>query len=222
MNRLLYISRWVMAVLLLLLLAVASAMAQDVVYQGQTTILDVEEVPGETYVWDMYNDSSVNFAITDGTAVTDGDVEFVGTRDGAMVNVNWKEPGIYFYKVTGLDAAGCTMNVKVGIMKVIEAKPTAVITSPDPDWICVGEAMNLEVIFTGTGPWEFTYTDGVDSYTVTAPETPYLLTVKPQVPTQYWITGVKDTYGSNDKESNRVWVIVYPKPESSRIYPYEQ
>ena len=221
MSKLLYIQRLVIAVLLLLL-AVAPVMAQNVVYEGQTTTLDVEEVPGETYVWDLYNDSTVDYAITDGTAVADGDLEFVGTPDGSMVNVNCKVPGTYFYKVTALDAAGCTMNLEIGILKVIEAKPTAVITPPDPDWICVGESMALEVIFTGTGPWEFSYTDGVNSYLHSAPESTYLLPVSPKVPTQYWITGVKDKYGSNDKESDKVWIIVYPKPESSRIYPYEQ
>jgi hypothetical protein len=197
-------------------------MAQESVYLGETSTLSVDQKGADTYVWELYSDSTVNFALESGDPSPMDYAEFIGPNDGSMVYVQWKKPGIYFYKVTGLDAAGCTMNLKIRKMIVKEAIPTAVITPPDPDWICEGESMPLEVIFTGTAPWEFSFTDGTAVQSLTATESPYKLSVKPQVPTQYWITSVKDKYGHNEAESQKVWIIVYPRPESSRIYPYEE
>lgn len=222
MSRLKYIDRLIVAVLLLLLLAVAPAMAQDSVYMGETITLSVEQIGADSYQWELYSDSTANFAVEPGEPSPTAYAEFVGPSDGPMVSIQWKKPGTYFCKITALDAAGCAMNLKIKKIKVKEALPTAVITIPNPDWICVGETMPLEVIFTGTAPWEFTFTDGVTVQTITVNESPYVLPVKPMVPTQYWITSVKDKYGHNDAESDKQWIFVYPKPESSRIYPYEE
>ena len=89
-----------MAVLLLWLLAVVPAIAQNVVRQGNISELSVEEMPGDTYGWELYNDATVNFVVVPGTAVADGDAEFVGGYIGPTVNVLWNEPGLYFVKVT--------------------------------------------------------------------------------------------------------------------------
>ena len=61
-----------------MLSALAPAMAQtvvnqNVVYQGETTTLEVDSLTGDTYSWELYNDSTVNFATATGTAVADGD-----------------------------------------------------------------------------------------------------------------------------------------------------
>jgi len=111
-----YIERKVIAVLLLLLLALAPAMAQNVVYQGDTTPLAVEQKGADNYVWQFYSDSTVNFAVTPPDAAAYA--EFVGGNTGAEVNVLWKEPGTYFFKVTARDATNFTMNLKKGKIKV--------------------------------------------------------------------------------------------------------
>ena len=110
--------------LLLWLLAVVPAIAQNVVRQGNISELSVEEMPGDTYGWELYNDATVNFVVVPGTAVADGDAEFVGGYIGPTVNVLWNEPGLYFVKVTARDVSGCTNNVKIIIIEVIHDQIT--------------------------------------------------------------------------------------------------
>lgn len=225
MKKLAYIGRLVKAVWLLLLLAVAPAVAQNVVFEGEITTLSVEQMEGDTYLWELYNDSMVNFAIAVGTAVADGDADFVDTNTGSIVHVKWKEPGIYFFKVTAYDKDKCAMNLKIGKIKVIAAKPTAIITSPNPDWICMGDSLSLEIIFTGIGPWEFTYTDGQKKESLQAVKSPFVLRVSPKEQTTYWITSVKDHLGNGNDETldpEKIVISVYNKPRSSKIYLKKQ
>jgi len=139
MKKLLYIARYkTTAVLLLLLLALAPAMAQNVVYQGQITQLGVEQIPGETYEWELYRDSTVNFAVVPGDCPA-SDAGFVGGNKGADVRVEWKEPGMYFFKVTAWNVSGCTSNLGIGKVKVLPSIPKAVI-KVNTTVICMGEA----------------------------------------------------------------------------------
>lgn len=219
--------RWAISVaaLLLCLFAGHKAGAQTVVYQGETTTLTVEEVPGETYVWELYSDSTVDFAITNGDPSPAAYAEFTGPNDQPTANVLWKEAGTYFVKVTALDAAGCTNNLKVIIIRVLPPLPAAVITAGPA--VCIGEDITLSVALTGTGPWDFTYTDGISEWTVNVPdtsETPpeiiHILTITPgpAVTTEYWVTTVTDRYGTNAVPSERTTQQVDPLPTPSNIY----
>lgn len=118
MFRSLYIVRLVLVVLLPMLLSLAPAMAQTVVYQGTTTPLSVAQVAGDSYVWEIFSDPNVNFATVPGNCPPTS-ANFVGGNTGTSVVVEWLQPGIYFYKVTARDAALCTMNFKIGMFKVI-------------------------------------------------------------------------------------------------------
>ena len=220
MNRLLHdIERLALVVLLPLLMAMAPAMAQTFVYQGDTTPLSVVQVPGDTYQWELYSDGTVNFATTPGNCPVTSAV-FVGGSTGPGVNVQWLKTGTYFFKVTAWDATNCTNNLKIGIIIVKDALPTATIMPPAA--ICKGETASLEVVLTGTGPWNVTFTDGVTSWTVTAiTSTPYLLTVNPKATSSYWVTQVTDQNGTNSVPSASVVLQVNPKPASSKIYLYQ-
>jgi len=227
MIRHLYIARYqALAVLLLLLLALAPAMAQNVVHKHVTnkneiTELSVDSVPGETYVWELYSDSTVNFAVVSGITSSNTFAEFVGSNAGAKVSVKWKEIGTYFYKVTALNASGCTNNLAVGTMKVLPPLPEGTIATTD---ICSGDPAILTVDLTEVGPWSFTYTDGTTTWTETnVSDTPWTVTVipGPNTNTDYWITSVTNPNGTNIRPSVKVTQIVYPKPKSSVIYLYE-
>lgn len=128
MNRLLHdIVRLMLVVMLPLLFALAPAMAQTVVYQGETTQLNIVEVSGNTYEWELYSDLTVDFAKTPGNCPASA-ASFVGSNTTASANVNWLLPGIYFYKITVRDATQCVMNFKLGMIKVISADLKAIIT----------------------------------------------------------------------------------------------
>ena len=223
MKQLLYIERLAIAGLLLLLLALAPAMAQTPVRTGETTTLAVDQFPGENYEWEFYSDSTVDFAVTlpDNLPAY---VEFVGGNIGSSVNVLWKIPGTYFFKVTASDASGCTVNFKMGKIKVILGVEVK-ITPPTVE-VCEGDTVKLELNFIGTAPWSFTYT-GTDikgvitTKTVTnVTETPYTLTIYPgpTKTTDYTIISVSDKYGTNKKPSNTVTQIVNPLPLPNTIY----
>ena len=198
-----------MAVLLLMLLALAPAMAQNVVYQGQTSTLAVEQKPGDTYEWELYDNGTVNFATTPGNCPVTS-ANFVGGNIGTSVNVQWLKPGTYFFKVNARDVTGCTTNIKIGIMLVKEALPTVVIAPHDA--ICEGDIASLEITLTGKGPWKITITDGLTSRIVTGiTDSPYMLAVKPNVPSWYWISEVTDQNGTNTKPSGKIWIRSVPK-----------
>ena len=219
MRQALYNVRLALAVLLPLLLAMAPAMAQTVVYEGETSSLTVVQVPGDTYQWELYNDGTVDFATTSGNCPVTS-AQFVAGNIGSSVIVKWLKAGTYFFKVTASNGSDCTNNLKIGIILVKAALPRAVISPPDP--ICTGSAATLSVNMTGTGPWDVTFTDGLKTWTVTTIiNSPYSLIVSPKTTTSYWVTQVKDRNAINTIPSDPVKLQVNPKPASSRIYLYQ-
>jgi len=203
-----------------LLMTMAPAMAQDTVYVGQSIDLSVIEIPGDTYVWELYNNvTGINFATDPGNCPV-GEAYFTGVSTGPSVNVMWLNPGIYFIKVTAY-RGGCTDNLKVGKMTVVYALPTAVIEPPPP--ICVGDSAHLTIILTGTAPWSITLTDGVNNFIFNnITSSPFNLTVPgiPSVTTTYWISEVTDANGTNTTPSSQVVQVVNPRPVNSHIYHY--
>lgn len=220
-----YIARYqVFAVLLLMLSALAPAIAQNVVHNGDVSTIGIQPQPGDTYTWELYSDSTVNFATTPGDP-SPAYASFIGNTNSSTVSVKWNKPGHYFFRVNALNVTGCTSNLKVGEVKVLEALPTAVIT--DPLAICAGETVSLTVTLTGTGPWEMTVTDGINSWTETEPsvaKTPpevihtIVVTPPPVLTTDFRITEIKDKYGINTTGSNTVTQTVNPLPKPSSIY----
>jgi len=120
------ILRLALVVLQLLLLALAPARAQTIVSQGKITTLAVVQVPGHTYDWELYNDATINFATVAGNCPVTS-ATFSGSHLGSSVQVIWLMPGIYFYKVTARNALGCTMNLKIGMIRVIPTELDASI-----------------------------------------------------------------------------------------------
>lgn len=222
MIRLLYIPRRIAwTVLLLLLLALAPAMAVTVVFVGETTPLAVVEEAGFTYQWEIYNDITINLATVPGNCPGTS-ATFIGGNVGPTVNVKWLKPGIYYYKLIIRDVTGCAMNIKIGMVEVKESLSTAIIIPPDPEGICEGETVELEINITGKGPWNLTYTDGTNFWTVKdIADAKSFFRVSPKVPTSYWITEVSNANGTNSEPSEKVFLEVKPKPFISKIYQHE-
>lgn len=205
-------------------MALAPAMAQNVVYTGQTTPLEVVQSGDDVYTWELYNDLSVNFATAPGVSDTAPYAEFVGGSTGAAVKVFWKLPGTYIFRVNATDPAGCSRNLKVGVIEV-KSSAKAVITEPTIA-VCAGKPVSLEITLTGTAPWNFTYTakdiDGVTT-TGTVPivtDNPYTLVIDPgsTTTTEYTITSISDSNGTNTEPSNTVTQMVNPLPAPTTIY----
>jgi len=219
MNRPKHIFLHLLLVAIPLLMAMAPARAQNTVYAGQSGNLSVIEISGDTYVWELYNDATgINFATDQGNCPASDAYFTGGISTGPTVNVTWLTPGTYYFKVTAY-RGGCTMNLKVGKMMVLNALPTAVIETPQP--ICAGDSVHLSVTLTGTAPWSITLTDGGSDFVFNnITSSPFTLTV-PMIPsgtTSYWIKAVTDAYGTNIIPSPPVIQVVNPRPATSPIF----
>ncbi len=212
------------------LLTVASATAQmRTVYQGETTELSIIQEGNDTYTWELYNDPNVNFATVDGNALPD-EAEFVGSNTGAMVNVRWLKAGVYFYRVLAVDEEGCTNNLKVGRLQVLEDPPTAEMILFENE-ICISDPAIITVTLTGHPAWSFVLEAiGEDDVIETKEyknigeeDSPYTyeIHVSPYQTTTYRIIKLKDRYGENLEASDTIQLTVHPIPVNSRIYQVE-
>ncbi|MGE5428031.1 MAG: gliding motility-associated C-terminal domain-containing protein [Methylococcaceae bacterium] len=148
MSHLLSIKRLLLTAALLLLLALAPAMAQEIVYTGETTTLSVVQNGADNYQWELYSDPSINFAIAPGDQSPTTYAEFVGPDSGSTVHVKWKKPGIYYFKVTAFDVAGCATNMRLGMIKVEKASTNMVLTATKTDAHCFGDKGSIEFTVT--------------------------------------------------------------------------
>ena len=227
-NKVIYHIRNLTLGILLVVLTVATAIAQKpiqrfTVDQCETIEFSVVEWPGDRYTWDLYRDSTVNFANTK------GDLDPVtyfddGMYQGSTVRVNWLQPGRYFLRVMVWDEVKCTNNLLVFKVDVLENLPEATIVG---DSACIGEPLVVKIVFTGLGPWDVTYTFGDESNAINLngivePEFTIPITGLPVGTTDFWVMEVVEDNGVcrvvNSTSSDKVGVIIYPKPKNSKIY----
>jgi len=135
---LLYIVRRAWVALLPLLLALAPAKAQTVVYEGVTTQLNINAIAGNTYEWKIYNDATLDFSLESSPGCPVTSANFTNGNTGPSVEVKWLKQGIYFYKITAHDATHCAMNLKVGMITVLPIETKAVITGAIVTGSCRG------------------------------------------------------------------------------------
>lgn len=138
MNRITHNFKRLLLVLVLTASAMAPAMAQAVleVVEGSVQNLCAKSVPGDTYFWKIYRDSTVNFAKA-ASDVTSAEAEFTAGNQGDCVPVLWKKRGDYFFTVTAFGPNGC-MNMKAGKIRVI---PPRIISNAGND-TAVGVCVN--------------------------------------------------------------------------------
>lgn len=215
--------------ILLVLMTVASATAQKpiqhiVLEQCETVELSVVDVPGDRYTWDIYRDSTVNFATEKGDM--DPVIYFEeGMYEGSTVRLNWLEPGRYFLRVMVWDEVNCTNNLLIFMLDVLDWKPEVVV---EGDSVCVGETAVLKLILTGRGPWDVVYTYGDEGIEVNLngiTESEYFvpLPMLPEGRTEFWIMEVTDQCTINTYEIPiKTSIMIYSKPTNSRIYVKEE
>lgn len=220
MRSLLSITRYIASALfVLMMMALAPAKAQTVVNVSDTTSLSIVEVPGDTYLWELYSDPTVDFALNAGNCPT-SEADFVGGNSGATVRIKWIKTGTYFFKVTAINGSGCTNNLKIGQITVVESIPTATISPPTE--ICRGDSATLNINLKGTPPWDITLTDGTTIWTKSGiGTTPFQWKISPKITTKYWFSQVTDATNTNLIPSEQVELKVNQKPKSSKIYLFK-
>jgi len=196
------------------------------VTQCDTLHLQLEEFTGDRYTWDIYSDPDGNFAINQGDM--EAAVYFENQMyEGASVRVLNLPPGTYFLRVMVWDEVQCTNNLMVFKMDVIPTPPPEVFG----DSLCVGDVPNVRVVFTGHGPWDFTYAyfDGVNYVNGIghADESDIIVPILDPLPvgeTKFWVMEVTDactviSYEQLAPEDRPgTGILIYKKPEKKPIY----
>jgi gliding motility-associated-like protein len=120
------------------------------------------------------------------------------------------------YTLVGVSDSKCTAipaDLSGSAVVTVNSRPTAVFSGTTT--ICNGQSATLTINFTGTGPWNVTYTDGTVPVTVNGiVANPYNIIVSPVTDKTYTVTALSDTKGSalpTDINGTPV-VTVNPRP----------
>jgi hypothetical protein len=213
--------------ILLAVIPLAQAIGQvTTIYTGQKVNLGIETQPKSRIKWEVYCDSTVNFATTPGNC-TKGEADFVNGIDNQTdVQLIFNEPGIYFVKAEVWDSVTCTNNMNFIRLVVDESLPTGTLDLL-PNEICVNEPSILSITLTGTPLWGFVIeatnekgevTDRLEYNNIDTSQNPFDIIVTPTETTYYRVVKVTDMYGTQNEPSEAVKLTVHPLPTNSRIY----
>lgn len=136
----------------------------------------------------------------DGTATFSPSAAGDGTHDITYTYIN--------------SISGCSNSVTKSV--TVLPRPTATMFGSDS--ICPGSSAELSILFTGTGPWDYTYTDGTNFFPGTTSDNPYeFLTSNTGV---YSVTALEDAYGCIGNDfGNAATVDEYPPQGKPTITP---
>jgi gliding motility-associated-like protein len=112
------------------------------------------------------------------------------------------------YVVTVTDANGC-VGTSPAFTVTVNPLPTAVISQNSV--ICAGESAPVNLVFTGTPPFNFTYTNGQQNFTGTSASHTTTLTLSPTATTTYTLVSVTDANCPGSVSGNAV-ITVNPLP----------
>ena len=197
-----------LALLLFFALCVSTVRAQstsspDTVCAGRTgSAYYVTNTAGSTYTWIVPNGT-----ITSGT----------GTDS---INVTWSAtPGTDTIKVVETSIHGCLGDTqKMAVYRM--PLPTASLSGTDS--VCHNFGTSFNVAFTGISPWNFTYSDGTNSTSLTGITTsPYTInTALLNSTTTYTITAISNKFGcvGTTTGSGSYIAVVNPRPTTSAIH----
>ena len=217
--------------ILLVVFTVEKSTAQIVVEQCDTMEFSVTSRPSIDdlhFVWAIYNSSVNPTDILDPAGALDPVIYFVdgmyASGVGRTVKVINLQPGKYYVRIHVWDEVSCTDNVEMHLLEVLEKDIEAFI---EGDSTCIGDPPIIKIVFTGIGPYDVIYTYGDETNAVNlngiiGPEYVIPAPMLPVGPTDFWIMEVVEDNGTcrivNSTPSERVGVLIYPKPVGSKIY----
>ncbi len=142
---------------------------------GITSPLITAPNGGSTYTW--YSDAGLTSELTTGTTPTNLQLGF----SSASANTTT----VFVTETNG----GCASPATT-VALTVNALPTAAVTGSTT--ICDGQSTDLTFNFTGTGPWNFQYSDGVVTTPGVSPTNSIIISVSPVVATTYTVVSVTD------------------------------
>ena len=226
--------------ILLAVLAVANATAQThiTVEECDTMTFSVtsrEYIHDTRFVWGIYNASDQPVDVLDPNTTLDPDLYFVNgmyaSGVGKTVQVANLPVGKYYVRIHVWNEEDCTDNIEMYVMEVTGATMDMTLYA---DSVCIGEATNVYIRFTGRGPYEVQYTigdqltpsvvnvmGGVDDPELVIPVTDML----PVGETTFWVISVENgckAYEYSESERPSTGIVIFPKPARQPIYIKEE
>ncbi|MEN7546374.1 immunoglobulin domain-containing protein [Rapidithrix thailandica] len=167
-----------------------------IICQGENATLELRGHTGEILRWEASTDNFVN------------DIRDVGNANTEKYEIVNHTVTTY-YRVLVMAPAGCDVysaTVKAGVYELPTAKFVGGMTA------CTDGAtpVSLDVELTGTGPWQFSYTNGKNTQSVVANASPYSITTI--TPGTYEILDVKDQHCEGIELGEPVSLTLNPLP----------
>jgi hypothetical protein len=148
-----------------------------------------------------------NFTYTDGVTP----VNIAGATNPYTISVS--PAATTTYSLTAVTEGSCTGTVSGTATTTVSPAPTAILSGGTT--ICASGTDNLTVNFTGgSGPWNFTYTDGVTPVNITGATNPYTISVSPTATTTYSLTAVTEGSCSGTVSGAAITTII-PAPTAT-------
>lgn len=156
--------------------------------------------------------------------IQEGDKDFVwsvdggsviGSNDSAKVTILWTSAGDKAITLSYNTEDGCRVTSDTFQILVPEL-PEAIFWPTSSEYsTCEGNSMKLEISFTGSTPWNFTYNDGNNNTSIEGITTnSYFIIVKPIKTTTYTIIKTSDSNGCINLNRDSVTVVVAPGPRA--------
>jgi gliding motility-associated-like protein len=144
---------------------------------GDAIVAPFVTTPGgsSTYTW--YSDAGLTTSLTTGISPTNAQLGFSSAAAGSRT---------VFVTET---ISGCA-SPATSVTLTVNALPTATISGDAS--ICNGQSTNLTFTFTGTGPWNYEYSDGVTTFPASSATSPATIAVSPTTATTYTLVSVSD------------------------------
>jgi len=217
---------------ILAVIAVAQASAQITITECDTmkfSVVSRPNIPETNFVWGIYTASDSAKDVLDPNTTLDPALHFVdGQYEGSTVYVTGLAPDKYYVRIHVWDEINCTDNIE---MYVLEVEESTLDLEVYADSVCIGEPSTVTIVFSGVGPYTIHYTIG-DELTpstfnlngeVVGPEITIPITDPlPVGETTFWIMDIVDgtckTYEYTDENRPGTGIVIYPKPNQSRIY----
>lgn len=144
--------------------------------------------------------------------------QYSNTGTGGWTNiigasgVSYNTPALnstMYYRVTTKNG-NCSYAISSVDTVKVNPNPTATISGYEN--ICEGNQSMVTVVLTGSGPWSFQYTDGVNTFPIVTSSNVYQFNVNPMDSTTYTITAMNDAKCTGSSIYSEANVYVYPTP----------
>ncbi len=154
----------------------ATIAGNNTICAGNTTDLTLNFVGTGPYTYSYSNGS-----VTYGPFTTSNNPETVTVSPGTSV----------IYNLLTVSDANCPGSVAGSANITVNPLPTAALSGTT--FICDGASTNLQVLFTGTGPFNYSYSDGTNTFgPFTTNQNPLQIPVSPNTTTTYSLLNVND------------------------------